>query len=124
MHLERGCKDQKAWPDKLLVQMMIPQNMTDVLAKEAFDALAKFLDAIDVRLGDAPGAVRRVGRPWFEFLDFFLNAKIPRNIGRQIAEDRKGSHGLDRDRLVERDRVQSRHAHELGHAIDFRRTGT
>src|ERR1700732_656284 len=105
MHLERGGKDQKARPDKLLVQMMIPQNMTDVLAKEAFDALAKFLDAIDVRLGDAPGAVRRVGRPWFEFPDFFLNAKIPRNIGRQIAKDRKGSHGLNCHRLLERGEV-------------------
>ena len=51
--------------------------MADILAKEAFDALAKFLDPINVRLGNAPGAVRRVGRAWFEFLDFFLNAKIP-----------------------------------------------
>ena len=92
--------------------------MADILAKEAFDALAKFLDSIDVSLGDAPSTVRGVGRARFELFDLLLHAKIPGNVSDQIADAGKGSHGLDGDRFVDRDRIQSGHAHELWQAID------
>ena len=39
------------------VQLMIAHHMADVLAKEALDALAEFLDAIDVALLHPPGAI-------------------------------------------------------------------
>ena len=58
-----------------------------------------------------------------EFLDLLLDAKIPGNVGRQIADARKRAHRLDGDGLVGRQRVHARHAHELRHAVDFRRAG-
>jgi hypothetical protein len=48
VHLQRCSENKKARSDKFLVQMMISQNMADILAKEAFDALAKFLDPINI----------------------------------------------------------------------------
>src|SRR6201995_2231196 len=104
--------------------MMISQNMADILAKKAFDALAKFLDPINVRLGDPPGAVGSVGWPRLEFFNFLLHAKIPRDVSDQIPDAGESPHRLDGDRLVDRNRVQPGHAHKLRHAIDFSRTRT
>src|SRR5262245_5723357 len=56
--------------------MMVTQDVTDILAQEAFDALAKFLDAVDVRLRHPPRAVGGVRRSRPELLDFFLRAKV------------------------------------------------
>src|SRR5271166_1321624 len=124
MHFQCRGKNQKARADEFLVLVMVAQHMTDVLAQEAFDALAKFLDAVNVPLCHAPGAVRRVGRARLEFLDFFLYPVIPQNVRRQVANPRKRPHWLDGYGFVERQLIESRHAHELRHAIDFGRTGT
>ena len=40
-----------------VVLVVIAQDVADVLAQEALDALAEFLHAVDVFLGHAPGAV-------------------------------------------------------------------
>jgi len=61
MHLEGGDVDQKARPINLIVQLMLAQHVANILAKETFDALSKFLDAVDVLLGHAPRC--RPGRP-------------------------------------------------------------
>ena len=50
VHLQRGDIDEKTRTDELLVLLMFAQNVAHVLAQEAFDALAKFLDAVDVFL--------------------------------------------------------------------------
>ncbi len=50
MHLQRGRVDQKARPDKAVVQTMIAQDVADILAEKTFDAFAEFLDAVDVLL--------------------------------------------------------------------------
>ena len=84
MHLERGGVNQKARPDEFVVLPVIAQDVADVLAEEALDALAELLDAIDVGLRHAPGAVRRVGRARLERPDFFLHAEIPRNVGDEV----------------------------------------
>ena len=105
--------DQKTRPDKFLVLVMIAQDVADILAKKTLDALAEFLHAIDVLLRHAPGAVGRVGRARLEFLDLLFHPEIPRDIGDQILHERKGLHRLDRDRLVQRQIAQARHAHEL-----------
>src|SRR6202035_4039173 len=124
MHLERGGKNQKARSDELFVLVMISQNVANVLAKETFDTLAKFLDPIDVRLGHPPSPVRRVGGTRLEWLDLFLYSEIPRDVGHQIANARKRLHRFDGHRLVKRDGVQSGHAHQLRNAVDLCRTGT
>src|SRR5580658_2046758 len=50
MHLQRGGIHEQPRADELLLQVMIADHMADVLAQEAFDTLAEFLDAIDVLL--------------------------------------------------------------------------
>ena len=53
-----------------------------------------------------------------------LDFEVPGDVGDQILDQRERLHGLDGDGLIERQRVQARHAHQLGHAVDFRRAGT
>src|SRR5271168_2759679 len=43
IHFERGDIDQEARTDEFVVLVVIAQHVTDVLAQEALDALAKFL---------------------------------------------------------------------------------
>ena len=58
MHFQGGGVDQEARADEFVVLVVVAQDVADVLAEEAFDALAEFLHAVDVRLLHAPGAVR------------------------------------------------------------------
>ena len=121
VHLQRSHVDQEPGPDELVVQPMVAQHVADVLTQITLDALAKFLHAIDVFLRHAPGAVGRVGRARIEFFDSFFDFVIPRNVGHQIFFQRKSFHRLDGYRLVNRQSVHPRHAHQLRHAVDFRR---
>src|SRR5918993_1319696 len=58
MHFEGRVVEKKPRSDESLVQMMVTQDVADVLAQEAFDALPELLHAIDVRLRHPPGAIR------------------------------------------------------------------
>ena len=62
MHFERSRINQKSRADKFVMLFMIAKHVTNVLAQKALDALAKFLDAVDVRLLHPPRSVRGVGR--------------------------------------------------------------
>lgn len=77
MHFERGDVNQISWPNELFMHPMIAQDVANILAKEAFDAFPKFLDAIDIFLLHSPGSVRRIGRTRLELLDLLLHSKIP-----------------------------------------------
>src|SRR5204862_5044415 len=57
MHFERGHVDEKPRADKFLVFPMIAQDVADVLAEKTLDAFPEFLDASDVFLLHATGAV-------------------------------------------------------------------
>ena len=78
VHFQRGGVDEEARADEFLVLVMVAQDVADVLAEEAFDALAEFLHAIDVFLRHAPGAVGRVGLARLEFLDLLLDRESSR----------------------------------------------
>src|SRR5262249_57877956 len=80
VHFERRRVDEMARPDESVEQLMLAQDMADVLAEKALDALAEFLHALDVHLGHAPAAVRRVRRPRPDPRDAFLRAKVPRDV--------------------------------------------
>src|SRR4051812_4305895 len=122
MHFECGDVNQKAGPDELVVLVMIAQHVTDILAKEALDAFAEFLNAINVRLRHSPRAIRRIRRAWFEFLDPLLHPEIPRHICRQIALDWESFDRLNRDRLCRVDVAQPRHTHQPWDAVNLGRT--
>jgi hypothetical protein len=80
MHFERGHVNEKARPDKFVIHLVIAQDMANILAEKTFDALSKFLNAIDILLLHSPRSIRRIGRTRLEFLDLFLHPKIPGNI--------------------------------------------
>src|SRR5439155_21417993 len=102
MHLESPHVNEKTRADKFVEHLIIAQDMPNALAKNTFNTLSKFLDAIDVGLLHPPGAVRRVRRARFKRLDSSLHQKIPRHIRDQILNDRKRFHWLDRYRPIER----------------------
>jgi hypothetical protein len=111
---------QKSRSNKVIVLVVIAQNVAHVLAQKALNALAKFLNAIDIFLHYRPRAVRIVGRTWSERFDFLLNAIIPRNVGDQVTNRRKRSHRFHAHRLVQIQLAQPSHAHQAGLTIDFR----
>ena len=74
---------------------MLAQHVADILAQKTLDALAKFLHAVDVRLRHAPRAIGCIGRTGLELLDLLFHPEIPRDVGHQIADQRKGFHRLD-----------------------------
>jgi hypothetical protein len=89
--------------------------MTDVLTKKAFDALAEFLHAIHVKLGDFPlhaGARLKRG-------DFPVDTVIPGNVGDKVFDAGKRFHGEDGDGLVQREIVHAGLAGEARTAVDF-----
>ena len=49
-----------------------------------------------------------------------LGAVIPRDVGHEVLHHREGAHRLDGDRLVERQVVEPRHAHQPRLAVDLR----
>src|ERR1051325_10770070 len=124
VHLERGGVNQKTRADKLVVLVMLAEHMTHVLAQEALDALAEFLNAIDVRLCHPPRTIARIRGARLEGFDFFLHPKVPRHVGGKITNHRERLYGFDRYWPVERDLAHSGHAHQSRLAVDLRGTGT
>src|SRR5678815_448324 len=122
VHLQRGNINEETRADEFLVFAMFTQDVADILAEEAFDALAEFLHAIDVRLRHAPRAVRRIRRTRLERFYFLLHPEIPRDIGDEILHARECFHRLDRHRFLERQLIEPRHAHQPRHPIHLRRT--
>src|SRR5258705_6218368 len=104
---------------KAIEHPMLAQDVADVLAQETLDALPEFLHAVDVGLRHAPGAIRRVRRPWREGLDLLLHSKVPRHVRHQILDPRKSPHRLDGGAARQVALVQPRHAHEPWLAVDF-----
>jgi len=119
MHIEAGDADEEAWTGELLLHVVLAKDVTHVLTKKAFDALAEFLHAIDVKLGDFPvGTGAR-----FERRDFPVDTVIPGNVGDKVFDARKRFHGEDGDGLVLGEVVHARFASEAGAAVDFGGTG-
>src|SRR5205823_6632768 len=78
--------------DKAVEQPVIAQHMAHVLAEEAFDALAEFLDPLDVGLRHAPCTVRRIGAAGLELPDARLRPEVPRDVGHEILDRVKRAH--------------------------------
>src|SRR5260221_13892506 len=85
VHLERLRMHEQTRSYEALLQLMVAYDMTNILAKEAFDTLTKFLHSIDVHLIHPPGPVRRVRRARLELLDLHLGAKVRRDIGDKVS---------------------------------------
>src|SRR6266545_2701392 len=123
MHLQRSDMDQKPRPNESLVHLVIAQHVADILAKKAFDAFAEFLYTIDVLLLHSPCPVGRIRRPRLKWLDCFLHAIVPGDVRDQVFQNWKSFHRLDCHRFLQWKLAESRHTHQFGHSVDFRRAG-
>src|ERR1700730_16945913 len=106
MHLKRGDAYEEPRSTKLFLLAVVTQDVADVLAKEALDALTKFLYAVDVRLVHLPLGVRaRLKRR-----NLLIDSEVPGDVGDQVFDHGKGFHGKDGYGLIERERVHARFA--------------
>src|SRR4029450_6679753 len=113
---------QEARADALIQLLLVAQHVADVLAQVAFDALAEFLNAVDVLLHHAVVAIG-VARPRLEGRNAFLLPVIPRHIGDPVLD-----HGEGLDRLPGGDRMgleasHARHTRETRLAVDLAAAG-
>ena len=94
---------------------MVAQDVADVLAQEALDALAELAHAVDVLLADRPlGVGRRRERR-----DPLVDLVVPAHVGDEVADDRERVQRLDADRLVLGQVVEPRLAHQPRPAVDL-----
>ncbi len=117
IHLERRSVDEEPRADEFMVQPVVAQDVADVLAEEALDALPELLHPLGVGLRHPPRAVLRVGRTRPERLDPLLDVVVPRDVGHQVANRRERLHRLYRHRLVQIETAEARHAHQLRVAV-------
>jgi len=115
VHFEAGDANEEARTAETFVFGVIAENVADVLAEKTFDALAKFLDAIDVALIHFPFDV--FAR--LEGGDFLVDLVVPGDVGDEVFDDGKGFERRDSDGLVERERVHTRFTSEARTAVDF-----
>jgi hypothetical protein len=115
MHFESGDSNEEARADELLFFVVFAKDMTNILAKKAFDALAKLLHAVHIELGDFP--FHSLAR--FESRYFLIDTVVPRNVGDKVFDSGKGFHREDGDGLVLCKIVHARLTGQAGAAVDF-----
>src|SRR5882724_882772 len=96
MHFKPSHSDKETRPAELFVFIVLAQNVADVLAKKALNALAEFLHPINVFLLHSP-----IGPSlWSERGNFLVDLVIPRNVCDQVFDDRERLHRQNSDGLV------------------------
>ena len=121
MHLQRRGVHQEARPDEFIFLVVVADDVADILAQEALNALAELLHAVNVLLVHGPGAISIVRLARLERLDGLLDAEVPADIRDQVANEWERAHWFHGDHLVRRQRVHARHAHQAWFTVDFRR---
>jgi hypothetical protein len=115
MHFEAGDSNEEARTGELFLLVVFAKNVTYVLAKKAFDALAKFLNAVHIQLRDFPFHPLT----GFERRDFPVDTVVPGNVGDKVFNAREGLHGQNRNGLILGEIVHARFAGEAWAAVDF-----
>src|SRR5438093_237780 len=119
VHLEAGDTHEEPRPDELVLRHVVAQDVADVLAEEALDALPEFLDPLDVLLLPAPLLLGHVlGRP--EGRDPAVHLVVPRDVRHEVTDEREGAHRLDGDRLFRLEVREPRLAREARPPIHLR----
>src|SRR6266508_282351 len=119
VHFELGDPhDEARAGEGRLVLRVVADDVADVLAQEALDALPELLAPLHVGLGHAARAVRLLGTG-LEGRDGLGLLEVVRDIRDQIAVEREGLHGRDSDGGARLEDIHPRHAHEPRSAIDL-----
>src|SRR5438552_6552293 len=117
MHFERGDPHEEAGAAELPLLPVVPEDVADVLAEEALDALAELLHAVDVGLRHLPiGAGARRERR-----DLPVDFVVPGNVRHEVPENRKRLHRRHDDRPVGRQRIHPGFARQPRPAVDLGR---
>src|SRR5438094_2427295 len=117
MHLERRESDEHPRAGEAsLVVLVVADDVAHVLAEEAFDALVKFLHALDVFLVH-PALAVRILRLRLERRDGLRLLIVERDVGHEVLDHREALHRRHGDLLARCELVHARHAHELGVAV-------
>src|SRR5215210_8295407 len=114
VHLQPLVPDEEPGTGELGVLVVRPQDVADVLAHEALDALLGLVEALDILL------VHREGRllAGLEGLDALGHLVVPGDVGDQVLDDGEGPHGtyVYLSSIVF---LYARLAQELGPAVDL-----
>jgi len=115
MHLETGDSNEKTRAGELFLLVVLAKNVTNVLAKKAFDALAKLLDTVHIQLRDFPfhSLARFKGR------DFAVDTIVPGNVGDKVFNEGEGPHRKDRNGLVLWEIIHTRFAGQARPSVNF-----
>src|SRR5262249_15279596 len=115
VHLQPGKTHEKARTHKGVLAIVITQNVANVLAEEALDTLAKFLDGLDIFLVDDPLRIRLRGKRH----DSFVDLEVPGDICHQVLDHRKRLDRLDSDLFVVAKAIHAGLAHERRTPVDL-----
>src|SRR3989454_8188637 len=119
VHVEAGQLDEEARPrERVLVLLVVADDVADVLAEEALDALVELLDAVDVLLHHPVGAIRlrRVDAQRRHLLGLDV---VVGDVGDEVADGGEAADRRHRDRLALLEEIHPRHAHEARLAVDL-----
>src|SRR5262249_33665955 len=123
VHLQFGQPDEEAGPgEALLLLVVVPDDVADVLAQEALDALPELLPAVDVLLHHPVGAVRLRGSG-LEGGDAPGHRVVEADVGHQILDEREGPERRHADRRAGREEVHPGHAGQAGLAVHLGAAG-
>src|SRR2546425_5819047 len=123
VHVQARQLDEEPRPrEGALVLLVVPDDVADVLAEEALDALVELLDAIDVLLHHPVAAVR-LGRLEPQRRDRPGLLEVVRDVGHEVADDREGADGRYGDGPAVLEEIHPRHAHQPWLAVDLGAAG-
>src|SRR5262249_45178225 len=123
VHLQFGQPDEEAGAgEALLLLVVVPDDVADVLAEEALDALPELLPAVDVLLHHSVGAIRLRGSG-LEGRDPAGHREVEGDVGHQVLDDGEGPKRRHADRGVGREEVHPRHAGEPRLAVHLGAAG-
>src|ERR687897_485794 len=89
VHLQPLVPDEEAWSCELRVLVVGSQDVADILAHKALDALLRFVEALDILLVHGEGSLLA----GLERLDALGHLVVPGDVGDQVLYDGKGPHG-------------------------------
>src|SRR5260370_41861700 len=115
MHLEASNAHKESRSGKLLLLVVIAQNVADVLAEETLDALSELLHAVNVALIHLPICARAGSEGW----DLFVHAVVERDVSHQVFDDGERFHRSNGDGFVQGERIHAGLAGKSRFAVDL-----
>src|SRR5688572_33369165 len=95
MHFQRCYINQMPGSGKFFLEVVLTQDMTNILAKKAFDTFTELLNTINISLVHSPGSIGRIRGPRLKPFYFLFDLKVYRYIGHKVFDHGKCFHRLN-----------------------------